>query len=328
MKKCGRILVFILVAAVFFGCAGAPNFDKMAKDQGVIMPAVMFGEKAEDVHDSASYQFGKPKAIACDAQGNIYSSSKSFDLSKFSPEGEFIMIMGERGEGPGQWKYPKGLAVNSKGELVLADAKLNKVLVLDMNGKKVLEFGQSGEGEADFTDIGPCAVDAQDNIYVSDDGHGVMVFSSDGMYMKTLAAPVDSDKGTREMGYLAIDSDLGVLYVADDGEGEVDAYNLATGEYMLTMGGHGENPGQFAEDIEGLCVGPYHLVFAMDENAGKIHVYQPDGTHVTSFGNAGIYEGEFADAEGLAYDALHNRVVVADEKNYRIQSIDLSKLGL
>ncbi len=324
--------LLILAAALlisFASCAGGPpKFDSINPDAGVVMPAVMFGEKADDGHDSAKMQFGKPKSLAVDAEGNIYCSSKNFDLTKFTADGEFVSVIGEFGEGKGQWKYPKGLAINSKNQVVISDARLFKVLVLNQDGSVVVEFGQKGEGEADFTDIGPCAVDADDNIYVSDDTNGIMVFDPTGKYIKTIVAPVDSEEGTKEMGYVAVNSANGKLYIADDGEGEVDVYDLATGKYEFSMGGHGQGAGQFAEDIEGICIGPWNLVFAMDENAGKVHVYQEDGTHVTTFGNAGIYEGEFADAEGIAYDAVNRRIVIADEKNYRLQSIALKDLGL
>lgn len=328
MKK---FLVFFIVAVVVMtaaGCAGTPDFTKFPADSGVITPHFMIGEKTADKHDSANYMFGKPKSLAVDSEGNVYCSSKNFDLTKFTPDGEFVAVIGEKGKGKGQWLYPKGLAINSKDQIVLSDAKLSKVLVLAQDGSVVAEFGKAGKGESDFTDVGPCAVDAEDNIYVSDDTHGIMVFDASGNYKKTIVAPADSDKGTREMGYVAVSSETGKLYIADDGEGEVDVYDLATGDFILSMGGHGQEPGEFSEDIEGIAVGPWGLVFAMDENGGKVHVYQADGTHVTTFGKAGIYEGEFADAEGLAYDAANNRIVVADEKNFRIQSFNLSDIGL
>ena len=328
MKK---FLVFFITAVavmVAVSCASAPDFAKFPADSGVIAPHFMIGEKAADKHDSSSYQFGNPKSLAVDSEGNVYCSSKNFDLTKFSPDGEFIAVIGEYGKGKGQWAYPKGLAINSKDQIVISDAKLSKVLVLAQDGSVVVEFGQEGKGEADFTDVGPCAVDAEDNIYVSDDTNGIMVFDAAGNFIKTIVAPVDSDKGTREMGYVAVSSESGRLYIADDGEGEVDVYDLATGDFLLSMGGHGPEAGKLSEDIEGICEGPWGLVFAVDENGGKIQVYQEDGTFVTAFGNAGIYEGEFADAEGLAYDAANRRIVIADEKNFRIQSFNLSDIGL
>ena len=39
-------------------------------------------------------------------------------------------------------------------------------------------------------------------------------------------------------------------------------------------------------------------------------------------------KASFAAPEGIAYDSANNRIVVADEKNYRVQSIALSDLGL
>jgi len=41
-----------------------------------------------------------------------------------------------------------------------------------------------------------------------------------------------------------------------------------------------------------------------------------------------LYEGEFASTESIAYDSKNNRIVVADEKNYRVVSFALSSIGL
>lgn len=330
MKK---FLVFLIVAAAVMSavsCAGAPDFTKFEADQGVIMPAMMMGEKA-DKYDGPNLQFTAPKPIAVDSEGIIYVAAKAFDLSKFTADGKFISVLGEKGKGKAQWNYPKGLAINSKGQVVISDSKNLKILILDKEGKFVKEFGEEGDAEYQFGDLGPVAVDAEDNIYVSDEGKvtGIKKYTADGKFVKVIVPQVeDGTPGTKALAYLAINSKLGRLYAGDDGDGDIDVYDMTSGELLFSFAGHGEKPGEFAEDIDGIAIGPYDLVFAMNTDGGSIHVYTSEGDFVTAFGKAGIYEGEFAAPEGIAYDSANNRIVVADEKNYRVQSIALSDIGL
>ncbi len=124
-----------------------------------------------------------------------------------------------------------------------------------------------------------------------------------------------------------MNSKLNKLYVSEDGNGQVDVYDTETGEFLYDFGGLGKAPENFTEDIEGLAIGPWDLVFAVDEGRVSIKIYQEDGTFVTQFGKAGIFEGEMASSEGLAYDAKNRRIVLADEKNHRVQSFALKDLG-
>ena len=330
MKK---FLFYFIAAAVVMtamGCAGTPDFTSFEADQGVIMPAMMMGEKGDEF-DGPNLQFTAPKPIAVSSDGTIFVAAKAFDLSKFTADGKFITVLGEKGKGKGQWNYPKGLAINSKGQVVISDAKNLKILVLDQDGKFVKEFGEKGDAEDQFGDLGPVAVDAEDNIYVSDEGTvvGIKKYTADGEFVKVIVPQVeDGTPGTKALAYLAINSELGRLYAGDDGDGDIDVYDIESGELLFSFAGHGENPGEFAEDIDGLAIGPYDLVFAMNTDGGKIHVYTSEGDFVTAFGKAGIYEGEFAAPEGIAYDPANNRIVVADEKNFRVQSFNLSDIGL
>ena len=181
----------------------------------------------------------------------------------------------KKGKGKGQWLYPKGLAINSKGQVVISDSKNLKILVLDADGNFVKEFGEEGEAAGQFGDLGPLAVDAEDNIYVSDEGAvtGIKKFTADGKFVSVFVPLVeDGQPGTKALAYLAIDNELGRLYAGDDGDGDIDVYDLATGKLIMSIAGHGANPGEFTEDIDGIAVGPYNLVFAMDTADGAINV--------------------------------------------------------
>ena len=58
-------------------------------------------------------------------------------------------------------------------------------------------------------------------------------------------------------------------------------------------------------------------------------VYTSEGDFCNSFWKSSVYmKASLQHLKGFAYDSANNRIVVADEKNYRVQSIALSDLGL
>jgi len=310
------------------GCvSGPPAFDTFEKDQGVVMPYLMFGDKTEGEHDSEAYLFDKPKPIAADSQGNIYVGGKKFLLTEYTSEGEFVKILAERGDEDGQINYVKGIACNSMDYVYATDSINKRINIFDAEGNWIRSFGEEGNGPGQFSDIGPICIDADDNLYVSDDDNGVVVFDKDDNYIKNIGVKGDDAGQTSEFGWLATDDKLRQLYVAVDGLGKIDVYDMDTGELKFDMGGLGNGPGMWEEDIEGLAVGPWGLLFAMDEAGGNIKVFQGDGTFVTQWGKAGLYDGELASSESIAYDPKNRRIVVADEKNYRVQVFSLDALG-
>ncbi|RKX81213.1 MAG: hypothetical protein DRP70_04765 [Spirochaetes bacterium] len=328
MKKAFVIICAAFVMLMVVGCASVPNFDEFSEDLGVVMPYLMFGDKTEGEHDSEAYLFSKPKPIGADSQGNIFVGGKEFPLTKYSSEGAFIAILADRGDAEGEINYVKGIAVNSMDYVYATDSLNKRINIFDNEGNFVRSFGTAGSNPGEFDDIGPIAIDSNDNLYVSDDAQGVHVFDSEDNFIKMIGDYGEGDGQTSEFGWLATDTEVGQLYVAVDGSGRIDAYSLDTGEKLFEMGGLGNGPGMWEEDIEGLAVGPYNLLFAVDEAGGNIKVFKADGTFVTQWGKAGLYEGEFASTESIAYDPKNNRIVVADEKNYRVVSFALSSIGL
>ncbi len=331
-----RVMVFaiaVVIALAVSGCAGTgssgPDFSKFPADKGVIKPVVIFGQKAK-TFDGATYQFTAPKPLAVDAEGNIYTAGKAFDLSKFTADGKYVSIVGVKGKEQGQWNYPKGIAAGKNGLLYLADSYNVKILVYDKAGKLVREFGEKGDAANQLSDIGPCSVDAEGNFYVADEGAipGIKKFSPDGKFVSVFVPVAEEGKpGTKVLSWSAVDDELGRFYSGDDGDGDVDVFDLKTGKYLFSFGGHGMEVGQFTEDLSGIAVGPYNLVFVVDESDGTIQVFTPEGKFVTQWGAAGIYDGEMAAVEGMGYDPSNNRIVVADEGNFRVQSFALKDIG-
>jgi len=331
MKKYYRIFTVAAVLGVLLvSCASVPDFTTFEKSLGVVQPVVMFGEKAAEDQDSENFQFTKTKSIAVQSNGNILVGGKHFGVSMFTADGEFIMNVGTIGDAPGEFEYSKGLAVDKDDNIYVGDSNLLKILVFDKDGNFIREFGKEGTPPDGFTAVGPICVDDEGNIYVSDKGPegGALKFDNDGNFIMKIGAIGEGENMTMQAGYIAVNSRLNKLYMADDPNGQVDVYDSVTGDFLYEFGGKGEGPDKWGDDCEGIAIGPWDLVFAVDENGGNIKIFQEDGTFVTSFGKPGIYEGELGDSEGIAYDSANRRIVLADEKNYRVQSWSLESLGL
>ena len=256
-KMVVRVGILVMAVAAMVGCASGPkNLDGFEKDLGVVMPFMMFGDKTEGEHDSEAYLFTSPKSIASDKEGNIYVGGKSFVLTKYTSDGEFVKVLAERGDNEGQINYVKGIACNSAGEVYAVDSINKKVNVFDADGNWMRKFGEEGEGPGMFMDMGPIAIDSEDNVYVSDDVNGIVVFDKDDKYIKNIGNKGEGAGQTSEFGWVAVDSKTRQLYIAVDGSGRVDAYDIDTGEYKFDFGGLGEGPGMWLKILKVLLSDP------------------------------------------------------------------------
>lgn len=82
-----------------------------------------------------------PRAVATDTAGNIYVvESGNCAIHALSPNGTKITTWGSRGEGPGQFQEPIGIAVSDAGEVFVCDTWNRRVQVFSTTGKFLREF--------------------------------------------------------------------------------------------------------------------------------------------------------------------------------------------
>ena len=82
--------------------------------------------------------FNEPTDVAFDPQGNVYVSDgyKNMSVAKLDKNGEWVKRVGkgnmaERGNGPGEFNNPHGIAADAKGNIYVADRGNRRVQVLD-----------------------------------------------------------------------------------------------------------------------------------------------------------------------------------------------------
>ena len=116
------------------------------------------------------------------------------------------------------------------------------------------------------------------------------------------------------------------VYVSDEKNSRIHRFS-AEGTHRGTFRKQGFGPGMFAKEVEGLTFDDFGYLYAVDETGGKIEVFTPDGRSVHSFGGGpGIRPGQFNSPDGIHYSPLYNSILVADQRNHRIQVFHLEDI--
>jgi DNA-binding beta-propeller fold protein YncE len=217
---------------------------------------------------------------------------------------------------PFQLLTPYGMAVDSKGMLYVADAKVGAVFIFNTenNDTTFIKHGVDGK----FGMILGLAMDDDDHLYVSDGGLGhVLVYDANHKLLGGFGS------GTlKNPNGLAIDSENRLLYVADTDLDQVVVFDADTFQLVRKMGTTGKNHtltgvGDFAKPTN-VAVDKDGNLYVSDTFNDRIQVFDADGNFIRTFGKNGDAPGEFARPKGVAIDC-DGHVWVVDAMLNRIQ---------
>ena len=158
------------------------------------------GKKGVAGDNSSRDLFNQPNHVAIAPNGDIYVSDGygNARVVHFSGAGQFVRIIGGvKGSAPGQLQLPHGVALDSRGRILINDSDNQRVSVFDKEGRFVESWP--------FPSRGGIAVAADDTVYVSDVNAGIVNIVRNGKR-------IDSVSADRAHG-MGIDTD-GSIYVS------------------------------------------------------------------------------------------------------------------
>jgi len=149
-------------------------------------------------------------------------------LRVFTPDGQLLKTIGQRGAAPGQFNYPSHVAC--RGEvLVVADSGNFRVQLLDLDGRCLRTIGRKGNGAGDFSLPKGVALDSEGHLYVVDSHfENVQVFDDQGRLLLSFG-----EEGSN-LGELSLPAGMAIdlldrIWVANAGNRRVEVF-----EYLRT----------------------------------------------------------------------------------------------
>jgi peptidylamidoglycolate lyase len=173
------------------------------------------------VEGSDPDHFAQPTDVAFGHDGSVYVSDGYVNgrVVNFSGNGDYRFEWGQRGSGPGQFNVVHDLAIDTQGQVLVADRENDRIQIFKADGEFVEEWRGSEEWRPYGIDIDP----ASDKILVVDGGvqpyrlpyrSAIVILDSKGTILDRLGSFGNQD-GQFIMGHdIAVAGD-GSLIVAD-----------------------------------------------------------------------------------------------------------------
>ena len=215
----------------------------------------------------------------------------------------------------GNLNSPKGVAVNSKNQVVVSEEERHSITVYGRKSKKILSFGNYGSQESEMNQPLGVVVDKNGFIYVADSKNDrVQKFSEDGKYVAMYTGGKDSCGVLCKPSGLKTDHN-GFLYVVDRGNSRVVVLDTNL-EYQFEFGGRGFKLGQL-EDPWDVALDKHGFVYVTDVKQHCIHIFSPGGVFRGRIGSHGTQKGKLNRPTGIAIDRF-NRIFVSESGNHRV----------
>lgn len=293
--------------------------DPYARSKQVIGALAVIGSEGQ-----GEGQLLRPRALALAADGGLYvADTDNHRIQQFDADGRFVRMWGAfgdaaQGAGPGLFNQPWGVAVDSKGNVYVADTWNHRIQQFDSQGNYLTGwgfFGTADNGLLAFWGPRGLAVDAQDRLYVADTGNKrILVFDEAGAPLGQIGSVGSLDGQLDEPTDIAVAPD-GRVFVADAWNQRVQVFSN-TYQYLAQWPIAGWY-GQSLDNKPYVALDGQGRVYVTDPEGYRVLVFNSNGDFITTWGDFGADVSTFALPTGIEADADGN-IWVADSLNSRL----------
>jgi len=240
--------------------------------------------------------FFYPVAITCDEENLLYVLSRGSETPVFFPckrvtvftvEEEFLREFGHKvppedadaGSPDGSLMWPTSVALDSEGNVYVADEWLNRISIFSKEGEWIGKWGTPGDGDGEIDRPSGLAFDKDDNLYLVDSrNHRVQVFTKEGTFLDKWG---QSGSGDGEFNFpwgIEIDKN-GNVYVADWRNDRIQKF-APDGRFIMKFGTSGQGDGELNRPT-GVAVDKDGTIYVADFKNDRLQVFDAEGKFVT-----------------------------------------------
>jgi sugar lactone lactonase YvrE len=217
-------------------------------------------------------------------------------------EPKFLLTWGQKGDKPGEFYSPIGIAVTAKDEVYVTDVNNARIQKFTLDGKALGGFDLPHDGpNRKSTQTGGIAVDDLGLLYIPFMmQHRIGVYDDHGVLVREWGKMGKGDGEFNQPGGILLGPDE-TLLVADQCNHRIQKFTRK-GEFLGKWGEYGEKPGQFGgpEPAGSRFAGPHLLtrdsrgrLYTTEGVLGRVQQFTGDGTPLLSWGNKGQEPGGF-----------------------------------
>jgi streptogramin lyase len=256
--------------------------------------------------ETAPFSCDAARFIAFDAVGNIYvTSSRQNEVYVYDDQGDSFGQIGSkyRSTSAGEFSTPFGIAVDSQGNIFVADTFNSRIQKFSNTGGFLAKWGALGTGNGQFDHPYGIAIDPADNIYVADYRNDrIQKFTNNGTFLAKWGTTGTGTGQFQGPFGIAVDSQNNV-FVTEHNKNRIQKFN-GSGGYLLDW----EN-GTGLDFGFGIAVDSTDCVYVRSlDDGGSIKKYSNNGVSLKT--SASHY---FSLNSGLAIDPLSGSAFVNGE---------------
>lgn len=277
---------------------------------------------------------GLPMASILDrftVKGPVSKAAFKADVFTVTPDGKIVAYLPEakeialidgatkktlikEGKLQGQVRQPRGIFVDAKGLIYVADTGNDRVQIFKADGSFDNMFGESGSDEGQFRQPSSVAVNSKGNIFVADTKNKkIKAFNADGMFLFA------TDPGIVFANPVAVRCDENKnVYVLDSVLKKVIVLD-SMGKFLRTWDDSGnlQDPASLVYDGKG-------FFYILDKGSFNVKIFDDAGAFTASFFAKGKGERELWAPQSMAF--RNDKIYISDPENVRIQAFSISYL--